>query len=174
VKVRVDGNRYVETDGAGRFKIDEVKAGGHNVYLDLLSVRADLTLLDGPQQAATLAPGRDRVVDFRLVRTGRVAGVVWFDQNENGVLDEGEQPLADVRLVAGGGRDTLTDANGSFVVGDLPPGEYALLLDEKTLPERTKSAAGSLTVKVVAGNETGGLKLAVIALPPEVKRFSSK
>jgi hypothetical protein len=173
VKVRVDGNRYVETGEGGRFRIDEVKAGGHNVYLDLLSVRADLTLLDGPQQAATLAPGRDAVVDFRLVRTGRVAGVVWFDQNENGVMDEDEQPLADVRVVMGGGRDTLTDANGAFVVGDLPPGAYALLLDEKTLPERTRSA-GSLTVKVVAGTETGGLKFAVTALPPEVKRFSSK
>jgi hypothetical protein len=174
VKVRVDGNRYVETDGGGRFKIDEVKAGEHNVYLDLLSVRADLTLLDGPQQAATLAPDRDAIVDFRLVRTGRVTGIVWFDQNENGMMDEGEQPLGDVRVVTGSGRDTLTDANGAFVVGDLSPGEYALLLDEKTLPERTKSAAGSLTVKVVAGTETGGLKFAVIALPPEVKRFSSK
>lgn len=174
VKVRVDGNRYVESDEGGRFKIEEVKAGEHNVYLDLLSVRADLTLLDGPQQAATLAPGRDAVVDFRLVRTGRVTGVVWFDRNENGVLDEGEQPLGDVRVVTGSGRDTLTDANGAFVVGDLSPGEYALLLDEKTLPERTRSAAGSLTVRVVAGTETNGLKFAVVNLPPEVKRFSSK
>jgi hypothetical protein len=174
VNVRVDGNRYVVTDEGGRFRIDEVRTGEHNVYLDLLSVRADLTLLDGPQQSATLTQGRDRVVDFRLVRTGRVAGFVWLDQNENGLLDEGEQPLADVRVVMGNGRDTLTDANGAFVVGDLPPGEYAVLLDEKTLPERTKSAAGSLAVKVTAGSETGGLKFAVVALPPEVKRFSSK
>ena len=174
VKVRVDGNRYVETDEGGRFRVDEIKAGEHNVYLDLLSVRADLTLLDGGQQAATLLQGRDAIVDFRLVRTGRVAGVVWFDQNENGLMDEGEPALADVRVVTAGGRDTLTDANGAFALGDLPPGEYALLLDEKTLPERTKSAAGPLTIKVVAGTETGGLKLAVVALPPEVKRFSSK
>ncbi|MBV9926783.1 MAG: hypothetical protein JOZ96_17320 [Acidobacteria bacterium] len=174
VKVRVDGNRYVETDEGGRFRIEEIKAGGHNVYLDLLSVRADLTLLDGGQQAATLLPGRDAIVDFRLVRTGRAAGFVWFDQNENGLMDDGEQALADVRVVTAGGRDTLTDANGAFILGDLPPGEYALLLDEKTLPERTKSAAGSLMVKVVAGAETGGLKLAVVALPPEVKRFSGK
>jgi hypothetical protein len=174
VKVRVDGNRYVVTDEGGRYRVEEVRAGEHNVYIDLLSVRADLTLLDGPQQSATLQPGRDAIVDFRLVRTGRVGGVVWFDRNENGRLDEGEQPLADVRVVMGNGRDTLTDANGAFVVGDLPPGEYVMLLDEKTLPERTRSAAGSLAVKVVAGGETGGLKFAVVALPPEVKRFSSK
>ncbi len=174
VKVRVDGSRYVETDEAGRFRVEEVRAGDHNVYIDLLSVRADLTLLDGGQQAATLLPGRDAIVDFRLARTGRLTGVVWFDGDEDGLMDEGEQPLADVRVVTAGGRDTLTDANGAFTLGDLPPGEYAVLLDEKTLPERTKSSAGSLTVKVTAGAETGGLKFAVIDLPPEVKRFSSK
>ncbi|MFL6331975.1 MAG: SdrD B-like domain-containing protein [Pyrinomonadaceae bacterium] len=173
VKVRVDGNRYVETDAGGLYHVEEVRAGEHNVYLDLLSVRADLTMLDGPQQSATLPAGRDTIVDFRLVRTGRVSGVVWFDRNENGLLDEGEQPLSDVRVVTGSGRDTLTDSNGAFAVGDLPPGEYALLLDEKTLPERTKSA-GTLTVKVVAGTETGGVKFAVTALAPEVKRFSNK
>jgi hypothetical protein len=174
VKVRVDGNRYVVTDESGRFRIDEVKVGEHKVYLDLLSVRADLTLLDGPQQTATLPPGRDVIVDFRLVRTGRISGVVWFDQNGNGLMDEGEQPLADVRVLTAGGRDTLTDSNGVFVLGDLPPGEYAVLVDEKTLPEKTRSAGGSLTVKVSAGQETGDVKFAIIPLPPEVKRFPAK
>lgn len=174
VKVRVDGNRYVVTDASGRFRIEEVRTGEHNVYLDLLSVRADLTLLDGQQQAATLPPGRDAIVDFRLVRTGRVSGLVWFDRNENGLLDEGEEPLADVRVLMANGRDTLTDPDGAFALGDLPPGEYAVLVDEKTLPERTRSISGSLMVKVLAGEETGGVKFAIVPLPPEVKRFSSK
>ncbi|HSK73746.1 MAG TPA: SdrD B-like domain-containing protein, partial [Pyrinomonadaceae bacterium] len=174
VKVRVDGNRYVESDANGLFRIDGVKTGEHQVYLDLLSVRADLTLLDGAQQRATLVAGRDSIVDFRLARTGRIAGSVWFDANENGKFDENEQPLADVRLVAANGRDTLTDANGSFVIGDLPPGEYVILLDEKTLPEKTKTARPPLAVKVQAGRETGDTNFAVIAIPAEVKRFVAK
>src|SRR2546430_4184289 len=47
VKVRVDGNRYVVTGPDGNFRIETVQTGEHAVYLDLLSVRADLTLLDG-------------------------------------------------------------------------------------------------------------------------------
>lgn len=174
VKVRVDGNRYVESDANGLFKIDGVKTGEHQVYLDLLSVRADLTLLDGARQQATLLAGRDSIVDFRLARTGRITGVVWLDANENGKFDENEQPLADVRMVAGNGRDTLTDQNGSFAIGDLPPGEYVVLIDEKTLPEKTKSNRLPLSVKVQAARETGDTNFAVTAIPAEVKRFVAK
>jgi hypothetical protein len=171
VQVRVDGNRYVTTDENGLFRIEAVHTGDHMVYLDLLSVRADLTMLDGAQQTVTLLPGHDSIVDFRLVRTGRMTGTVWFDVNGNGQMDEGERPLPEVRIVLGSGRDTLTDENGVFSIGDLPPGEHVVLIDEKTLPENTRSASGSLTVKVQAGAETSDINLPVILIPPVIKRF---
>jgi hypothetical protein len=90
--------------------------------------------------------------------------------NENGRLDEGEQPLADVRVVTGSGRDTLTDEKGYFIIGDLPPGEHILLLDERTIPARTRSAAGSQTVNVTAGDETVAA-FPVTSIPDQVKRF---
>jgi hypothetical protein len=171
VQVRVDGSRYITTDENGLFRIDAVHVGDHLVNLDLLSVRADLTLLDGAQQTVSLLAGRDSIVDFRLVRTGRLTGLVWFDANGNNRLDTDEHPLADVRIVLGSGRDTLTDDNGVFTIGDLPPGDHVVLIDEKTLPENTRSMAGSLTVKVQAGSETGNVNLPVIIIPSEIKRF---
>jgi hypothetical protein len=104
------------------------------------------------------------------MRTGRISGVVWLDLNENGRLDTGERPLPEVRVVTGSGRDTLTDENGYFIIGDLPPGEHILLLDEKTMPEQTKSVAGSQPIKVAAGNETT-TTLPVAPLPDQVKKF---
>jgi len=170
VRVRVDGSRYVVSDADGNFRIESVPRGEHSVYLDLLSVRADLTFLDNTQQLITLDARHDVMVDFRVVHTGRISGQVWLDTNENGRFDEGEQPLADVRVVAGSGRDTLTDANGSFVLGDLPPGEHILLLDEKTLPEQTRSVTASQTIKVNAGNETV-TAFPVAPLPDQIKKF---
>jgi len=170
VRVRVDGSRYVVSDVNGNFRIESVARGEHGVSLDLLSVRADLTFLDSAQQQVTMDSSHDVIVDFRVVRTGRISGLVWLDANENGQLDDGEQPLSDVRVLTGSGRDTLTDAKGYFLIGDLPPGEHILLLDEKTIPERTRSAAGSLTVKVSAGAETTTV-LPVTALPDQVKKF---
>ena len=145
------------SNAGGNFRIDSVARGEHAVYLDLLSVRADLTLLDQTLQQITIASTRDVIVDFRVVRTGRISGVVWLDANENGRLDESEHPLADVRVVTGSGRDTLTDEKGYFIIGDLPPGEHILLLDEKTIPDQTRSATGSQTIKVSAGAETPAL-----------------
>ena len=169
-RVRVDGNRYVVSDGDGYFRVDSVARGDHSVYLDLLSVRADMTLLDDTQQQITIEGNRDVLVDFRVVRTGRISGLVWFDTNENGRPDDGEQPLADVRVVTGSGRDTLTDDKGYFIIGDLPPGEHILLLDEKTIPEQTRSALGSQTIKVTAGNETS-TTFPVTTLPAQIKKF---
>jgi hypothetical protein len=138
--------------------------------LDLLSVRADLTLLDETQQLVTLDSNRDVLVDFRVVRTGRISGLVWLDANENGRFDEGERPLPDVRVVTGSGRDTLTDEKGYFMIGDLPPGEHIVLLDEKTIPEKTRSSSASQTIKVAAGNETS-TTFPVTVLPDQIKKF---
>ena len=99
VKVRVGGNRYALTDANGVFSFDAVPAGTHNVYLELLSVRADLTMVNGSAHEIELAGGRTSGLDFRLVRTGRISGRVFFDGNDNSTLDEGDSPLADVRVV---------------------------------------------------------------------------
>jgi hypothetical protein len=170
VRVRVDGTRYVVSDADGNFRIESVARGEHSVYLDLLSVRADLTLLDDIQQLITLDSRHDLIVNFRVVRTGRISGLVWLDANENGRLDDGEKPLSDVRVVTGSGRDTLTDEKGYFIIGDLPPGEHILLLDEKTIPEQTRSTLGSQTIKVAAGSETTTL-LPVTPIPDQIKKF---
>jgi Copper amine oxidase N-terminal domain len=169
-RIRVDGSRYVVSDVNGNYRIDSIARGDHSVYLDLLSVRADLTLLDNTQQLITLDSRRDVMVDFRVVRTGRISGVVWMDVNNNGRLDETEQPLPDVRVVTGSGRDTLTDDKGYFIIGDLPPGEHIILLDEKTLPEQTQSVSGSQTVRVAAGNETV-TTFPVAPLPDQIRKF---
>src|ERR1043166_1048930 len=169
-RVRVDGNRYVVSDVDGNYRVDSITQGEHAVYLDLLSVRADLTLLDNTQQQVTIVSTRDAIVDFRVVRTGRITGVVWLDSNGNGQFDESERPLADVRVVTGSGRDTLTDDKGYFIIGDLPPGEHILLLDEKTIPDQTRSATGSQTIVISAGAETPTL-FPVTPLPDQIKKF---
>ncbi|PYS67110.1 MAG: hypothetical protein DMF69_24070, partial [Acidobacteria bacterium] len=59
---------------------------------------------------------------------------------------------------------------GYFLIGDLPPGEHILLLDEKTLPEQTRSVTRSQTLIVSAGNETVTV-LPVAKIPDQIKKF---
>ncbi|MFL6373608.1 MAG: stalk domain-containing protein [Pyrinomonadaceae bacterium] len=170
--VRIDGSRYVVTDANGLFSFDAVEAGQHKVYVDLLTVRADMTLVDGGSRDLVLEAGTHTQLDFRLARSGRITGRVFIDANENGRFDEEEQPLSEVRVVTSSGRDTLTDNDGVFSIADLVPGEHVVLIDEKTLPEKLLPASKPLAVKVFEARETGGVWLAVVPLKAEVKQFS--
>jgi hypothetical protein len=173
VKVRVDGSRYVVTDAEGFYRFDSLLAGDHRVSLDLLSVRADLTLLSGDDRPWKMAAGSESTIDFRLVRTGRVRGRVWLDVNGDGKFDDGDTPLAEIRIVTSGGRDTLSDDDGFYTIGDLAPGEYVTVADEKSLPEKTRVAGARTSIQVVSGKESGGADIVVTYIPAEVKRFGT-
>jgi hypothetical protein len=170
--VRLDGSRCATTDENGIYRLDAVAPGEHRSSLDLTSVRADLTMLSGGQRALQVDGGRSVSNDFLLVRTGRIAGLVFIDSNGNSVLDAGEQPLADVRVVTSSGRDTLTDGDGAFSIADLAPGDHVVLIDESSLPERLISGVGSVSVRVFEARETGGIRMAVVPAKAEVKHFS--
>lgn len=172
VIVRVDGSRVGQTDENGFYRIANLRAGVRRVNVDLLSVRADLTILDAAERETMLDGRRGAApIDFRLVRTGRVTGIVWLDKNGDGNFEANELPLTDVRVVLAA-RDTLSDEFGAFALGDLPPGEYVVLLDGKTLPGKTQAGtAVPLKVKVFAGAETK-IKMPVIFTPAEVKVFN--
>jgi hypothetical protein len=172
VTIRVDGNLYATSDQNGIYRIDNIKVGEHDAYIDLLSVRADLTILGKEHQDLLLGEGHDSTLDFRLVRTGRITGVIWNDTNENGIMDAGEEPLADVRVVFGAKTDALTDENGVFTIGDLPPGEHILTIDEKTLSDGYRAKQNSFAVEVVAGRETSGIRMAVVPQQAIVKVFN--
>lgn len=169
VQVRVDGSYFAVTDSNGNFRVENIVAGEHKVSLDLETVRADLTLLESAQQVAVLRSGRDVVVDFRLVRTGRIRGLVFLDLNDNGTRDENEPPLVDVRVLTASGKDTLSDTNGEFLIGDLPPGEHTVLIDERTLPKDARSKHSSYIVMVEPGKETSGVRLPAAPKPIEVQ-----
>ena len=174
VKVMVDASRYIVTDADGKYDFETVTPGGHAVSLDLLSVRADLTLLSGGQQNAALRPGKETSMDFRLVRTGRLHGRVWLDANANGKFDEGETPLADVRVVTEKGRDTL-HGRGRFLHDQRPGPGRAQRHDRRTDASREDDRSlRSTTIQVYPGRETGDVDLTVRERPAEVKHFERK
>lgn len=171
IRLRLGTGQTVSTDSGGFFRFNNIPGGEYRIILDPLTIRADLTILDGQETELSLLPSQNAIVDFRLVRTGQVTGTVWLDSNGNGTQDEGEPALADVRVIAGNGHDTLTDSAGTFIIGDLSPGEYVLFIDEKTLPVNTKSSSETVNIKVTAGKRVGEILLPVIPKPAITKSF---
>ena len=73
-------------------------------------------------------------------------------------------------LLAGLAVGLATGRSAAQAINPLPPGEHILLLDEKTIPELTRSVTGSQTIKVAAGNETSSL-FPVTPVPAQIKKF---
>ena len=88
-----------------------------------------------PKQASAIDP---------VARGGAIGDLVWLDLDGDGVYDNGEPGIANVRVwldTNGNGTfepgtdlETLTDLNGEYLFEYLPPGTYAVNVDETTLP----------------------------------------
>ena len=91
-----------------------------------------------------------------MARNGSISGHVWIDRNNDGVVDPGETPLANVEVTLTGTDaagnplppvTVTTDADGNYSFTDLPPGTYTVT--EPTQPDGTRNG------QTVPGN-TGG------------------
>ncbi|MBI4411602.1 MAG: hypothetical protein HY541_03865 [Deltaproteobacteria bacterium] len=74
----------------------------------------------------------------KLIRGGTkssVRGKVFWDKNQNFMLDEGDLPLKGVILGLDEGREAATDEKGSFVFSRVKAGEHRLSLEEATLKQ---------------------------------------
>ena len=99
---------------------------------------SDANPATGQTAVTTLTAGEnDLTWDAGLYQTVRLGNRVWFDTNNNGVLDGGEQGIPNVQMelldgtgnpvvspVTGLPITTTTDATGRYVFDSIPPGTY--------------------------------------------------
>ncbi len=164
------------TDRDGAFSISGLVAGNYRVVLGDLP--ADHTAPDGGAVTVLAEPGK-RAVEFRVVyaparapipapeplpapepevTSGTVSGVVWLDDNENGMWDVNEALAPNVRItmvdLSTNEQVTLRFAEGRFTFVDVPPGRCDLSLDASTLPEGWEAdPTDPQQVLVAAGEE---------------------
>jgi len=68
--------------------------------------------------------------DILYIKAAKVGDLAWLDENKNGLMDAGERfmPGVTVRLMQNStvAYETVTDAYGYYLFGDVYPGEYTL------------------------------------------------
>jgi len=172
--VMVDERAAVRTDADGRYRVQLLGAGRHQIALDLASIPLELGLAPGAvaRRVVELKAGREgNVVDFALVRLCSLAGLLFLDANGNGRQDGGEPGLGGVFLqLVGTPFSTFTASDGTFAFYDVYPGEWHLVADLATLPPTVdKSKPVELILSLAPGESRAGLLLPASAYVREIE-----
>ena len=93
---------------------------------------------DGPNDDPTIDAG---ILPAEAPDTCAIGDYVWFDENQNGIQDEGEEPVADVTvaLLDADGEEvatTTTDADGKYLFDDIDCATYTVQFTDT--PEGTE------------------------------------
>jgi protocatechuate 3,4-dioxygenase beta subunit len=137
------------TDATGHYLFANVPAGSYYVALDSGTLPAGLAATTGtsnPAARITLTSGQnDLSADFGYASaTGSALGDrVWYDADADGVQDDGEVGIGGVRVFLDTDGDgnydvgeptAVTDADGTWLITNLPAGSYKVMVEATTLP----------------------------------------
>jgi uncharacterized repeat protein (TIGR01451 family) len=118
--------------------------------------------------AALAACDEATTVDLLEVdATGALFGLAFLDNNGNEILDGSDTTLEGLRILLTSGRngavvrEVTTDADGAFVLGDIPVGAYELTLDPGTLGDTLLAAGGQGELVTIQRGDTSQVNFGV-------------
>ena len=140
VQLRVDGGTYAQTDNSGAFGFGGLSAGQHVVTVIPQSIPASADFAPSALvQKVTVSDGRYATLDFRAQLLGSIAGSIVYAK------DMGKQAglgVINAYVVAEpGDYAAIDEEDGSFIMDNLPAGDYTLSVDPETIPPRTRRLA---------------------------------
>lgn len=195
--VDLDGDQdtvTVITDNNGNYFFDGLLPGNYSITVtsstlpDGMNQTYDLDGLISPDTSdVSIVAGEDKLdVDFGYVGTGSIGDTVWYDLDDDGVVDPGEEGIGGVKITLEGDFDgdgvtdmvleTTTDANGNYSFGNLFAGQYIITSDPSTITDNyypVYDADGTLdnvtTVELGAGEVNNNVDFGYrpIPVPPE-------
>jgi len=124
----------------GVFIFPSVEPGEYGLDIDMSTLPVGLASRIPLPHTARVKRGHTEIVNIPLVRVSRVSGIVFEDINKDGIMDEGENGLALIRVALESetfkSRDTFTAQDGRFTFATVAPGEYVIRIDKEWLASR--------------------------------------
>ncbi|MFP4472580.1 MAG: SdrD B-like domain-containing protein [Candidatus Omnitrophota bacterium] len=132
VKVQVGRDETV-TDDEGWYST-QTRADWVNVSLDFKTLPEGFVVNSEPVQKVLISHGQVFTADFAIVSQSGIHGVVFVDDNRNGIPDRGEKTVPDVRLILDGDISVRTDQKGGYFFKNIAEGTHTVKLDIQTVP----------------------------------------
>lgn len=162
VVVRINDRAAAISNEAGRIAVEGVREGSNLVSVDPNTIPAGLVPVS-LQQAVVLSANQTVMLQFPLTPAATLRGVVFLDENGNGVHDTHERAIGGIILaLQPGGRYRTVEDDGSFDFADLAPGEYRVVIDKQSLPRGITVKGDGVVVVTVGPGATTMLQIPVL------------
>lgn len=160
VQLRVDGGTYAQTDSSGAFGFGGLSAGQHVVTVIPQSIPASADFApEDLVQKVSVNDGRYATLDFHAQLLGSIAGTILYAKDMDQQAGVG---VLNAYVVAEPGEHAAIDEDdGSFIIDNLPPGDYTVSVDPETIKAGLGAAPDSETVHLGAGEHYKGLQFSV-------------
>ncbi|MDD2431216.1 MAG: SdrD B-like domain-containing protein, partial [Firmicutes bacterium] len=136
IPVRLD-NRIVVTDENGLYVFENISLGEFILSFDPYTLPAEYTPLVEPR-LLIVEEMSSTSIDLPLIVRGSIHGLVFLDDNNNGIYDKGNTPLPFATVVLNGDKKTLTSQSGEFLFDRISLGTITLSVDPQSLPPNTE------------------------------------
>jgi len=97
-----------------------------------------------------------------LTGAGKIQGLIFLDDNLNGILDAGERGLKDVNLQLEDGSSVASDAGGKFTFSRVPEGLHSVSVDFRHIPANYYLMAPERQTVVVERRKTSRVEFVLI------------
>ena len=132
VAVLLDDKTRSVSDTQGNFGFGGLSAGPHTVTIIPETFPANFGLAADTKQKVTVVTGESARVSFVGAPLGSIGGTLTYDSGQ----DDAGKGVSNAYVVANPGDHAgITDDSGSYLLDNLPPGDYTLSVDPETLGE---------------------------------------
>ncbi len=160
VQLRVDGGNYAQTDNSGAYGFGGLSAGEHTVTVIPQTIPASADF--APEtlvRKVSVSDGRYATLDFRAQLLGSIAGTIVYAKDMDQQAGGG---VLNAYVVAEPGEHASIDEDdGSFIMDNLPAGDYTLSVDPETIKAGLGAAPETVTVHLGPGEHYSGVQFLV-------------
>ncbi len=176
IEIVLDGRIIGKTDKNGHYKISSVMPGEHKVSLLLRKVPAFYQPIF-EERKIEIKGKKIYKLDFILIPLGIISGKVFFDLNENGIIESKEPVLSNIQVNIFKNGNLLsvafTNSRGEFRFDNIGPGEYKIEIDSKNIKGKYRiGKKSSIKIDLKPGEEKVGIVLMLNKYKkPKVKKI---
>lgn len=167
------GNFTITTNELGVFEFPSLTSGIHKLRVEYSDLPSYLTSITPESVDVNVEAGKETNFNFVLAYFGSLSGKVQLVNEPTMKLEE-EPKLQDIRVYLDGSEfETLTNIDGTFVLGDVKPGKYKLKVDPDYIPEELEIDQNEIEITVHSKGNIENIQLPIKykTKPQEIKEF---